>query len=90
MKVFLTQVGGGAFGNRSLWILRATGALKKFEEAPLDVYLVHYSTIPPGRYQELEIKKQKTSEVKEESKVHGNEMTYNVCDLQLLSYGTLL
>ena len=49
VKVFLTQVGGGAFGNRSLWILRAIeNALKKFEDAPLDVYLVHYSTIPPA------------------------------------------
>jgi hypothetical protein len=67
----LTQVGGGAFGNRSLWILRAIeNALKKFEDAPLDVYLVHYSTIPPGRYRQLEIKKQKKSEVKEEVKLH--------------------
>ena len=71
VKVFLTQVGGGAFGNRSLWILRAIeNALKKFEDAPLDVYLVHYSTIPPGRYRQLEIKKQKKSEVKEEVKLH--------------------
>ena len=66
VKVFLTQVGGGAFGNRKLWILSAIeNALKKFENAPLDVYLVHYSTIPPGGYQKLETKIQKTIEAKE-------------------------
>ena len=43
VKVFLTCVGGGAFGNRSLWIANAMEmALTRFKDFPLDVFLVHY------------------------------------------------
>ena len=54
VKVYLTVVGGGAFGNPSPWI---TGALAKalaaFDSAPLDVRLVHRSTIPRGNFTRL-------------------------------------
>ena len=43
--VYLTSLGGGAFGNRDAWITEAVrGALDKFRDAPLDVYKVHYGT----------------------------------------------
>ena len=43
--VYLTSLGGGAFGNRDAWITEAVrGALHKFRDAPLDVYKVHYGT----------------------------------------------
>ena len=44
--VYLTSLGGGAFGNRDAWITEAVrGALHKFpKDAPLDVYKVHYGT----------------------------------------------
>ena len=43
--VYLTSLGGGAFGNRDHWITEAVrGALDKFRDAPLDVYKVHYGT----------------------------------------------
>lgn len=42
-KVFLTLVGGGAFGNESHWILESLDmALDKFQNAPLDVRVVSY------------------------------------------------
>jgi hypothetical protein len=54
VTVFLTTVGGGAFGNRSLWIAGAiAGALQEFEAAPLDVKFVHFNSIPRGPYAEL-------------------------------------
>ncbi|OJJ16195.1 hypothetical protein BKI52_35180 [marine bacterium AO1-C] len=43
-KVFLTMVGGGVFGNETSWIVSAMKmALKRFENAPLDVRVVSYS-----------------------------------------------
>lgn len=43
-KVFLTMVGGGAFGNEFDWISESIlKALKKFKNTPLDVYIVSYS-----------------------------------------------
>ena len=43
--VYLTSLGGGAFGNRDAWITEAVrGALDTFRNAPLDVYKVHYGT----------------------------------------------
>jgi len=42
-KVFLTYVGGGAFGNDMDWISNAmTKALSKFKQTPLDVRIVTY------------------------------------------------
>jgi len=55
VKVFLTAVGGGAFGNRSMWIVNAMEkALASFKEAPLDVKLVHFGSVPRGTYKSLE------------------------------------
>ncbi len=46
IKVFLTAVGGGAFGNRIDWIVMAIGkALRLHRHAPLDVKLVHFSGV---------------------------------------------
>ncbi|KXX66814.1 hypothetical protein [Flammeovirga sp. SJP92] len=43
-KVFLTLVGGGAFGNETDWIVESLLiALKKFRNTPLDVKIVSYS-----------------------------------------------
>lgn len=43
-KVYLTLVGGGAFGNRSEWIIESvTKNLKKFANAGLDINFVSYS-----------------------------------------------
>jgi len=51
VKVFLTSVGGGAFGNRSTWIVHAlTRALQAHAAEPLDVYLVHYMTVVKGDF----------------------------------------
>ena len=47
--VYLTSLGGGAFGNRDHWITDSVrGALDKFRDAPLDVYKVHYGTRVQG------------------------------------------
>jgi hypothetical protein len=52
-KVFLTLVGGGAFGNRIEWILSAIDrALRIFEKCPLDVQVVSYGG-PNSRLKEL-------------------------------------
>jgi len=54
VKVYLTLLGGGAFGNRKSWIYEAIQkANEKFAEFPLDVYLVHYTSIP-GDAKQLE------------------------------------
>lgn len=46
--VYLTLLGGGAFGNPSHWIMDALLlALRKFEDAPLDVRIVSYGTSNP-------------------------------------------
>jgi hypothetical protein len=55
VKVFLTAVGGGAFGNRTLWIVDAlSSAMKIFRDAPIDVFLVHYgpkgAKVNPGLF----------------------------------------
>jgi len=45
-RVYLTLLGGGAFGNDPLWIQQAIRrALRLYQEYPLDVYLVHYSSL---------------------------------------------
>lgn len=44
-KVFLTLVGGGAFGNKSRWIKKAVlQALMKFKNTPLDVKIVSFGS----------------------------------------------
>lgn len=52
-KVYLTLVGGGAFGNSFYWIAESlTKALNKFRNTPLDVRIVSYGKSNP-RIQEL-------------------------------------
>jgi len=47
-RVFLTRLGGGAFGNEPAWIDQALRrALRRFQDANLDVRLVSYGTIAP-------------------------------------------
>ena len=47
VSVYLTSVGGGAFGNRESWIEAAIKrALAIFKDEALDVYLVHYGHLP--------------------------------------------
>ncbi len=47
--VFLTQLGGGAFGNREAWIHHAMHrCLERFADIALDVRVVSYRTIDPG------------------------------------------
>ena len=46
VKVFLTSLGGGAFGNMTVWITDAIKrALAERSNLPLDVYLVHYGNV---------------------------------------------
>ncbi len=46
--VYLTLLGGRAYGNPSHWILDAlSGALKKFSHVPLDVRVVSYGRSSP-------------------------------------------
>jgi hypothetical protein len=43
VKVYLTKLGDGAFGNETSWVAEAVQkALEDHRDAPLDVYLVHY------------------------------------------------
>ena len=45
--LYLTAVGGGAFGNRTEWIAQAiTKAIEKYQKEPLDVKLVHHGSLP--------------------------------------------
>lgn len=42
-KVFLTSVGGGAFGNQEYWILESMQqAIRKFQHVPFDIKVVSY------------------------------------------------
>merc|ERR1712224_76836 len=51
LRVFLTALGGGAFGNRDEWVADAmTSALEKFRDTPLDVMLVHFGSIVQGKW----------------------------------------
>eukprot|EP01051_Picozoa_sp_SAG22_P012834 SAG22_NODE_1372_length_4577_cov_3.556052_6_plen_95_part_01 len=57
VTVYLTAIGGGAFGNRSGWIRAALEvALSAVAREPLDVRLVHYGAIPRSDYAVLETK----------------------------------
>lgn len=47
--VFLTRVGGGAFGNDGAWIDQAmVRALRRVQDRPLDVRLVSFGAVSPG------------------------------------------
>src|SRR5699024_11215978 len=44
-SVFLTLVGGGAFGNDEQWILESMQkAIRKFKNVPLDIKIISYGT----------------------------------------------
>jgi len=48
-KVFLTLIGGGAFGNKYEWIFDAIAkSIKKFYKTPLDIKIVSYGTSNPS------------------------------------------
>merc|ERR1712032_1051533 len=54
VRVFLTAVGGGAFGNRSLWIASAIDrAIRASAAFPLDVMLVSFGKLPGCPYAAL-------------------------------------
>jgi len=54
VRVYLTALGGGAFGNREEWIVDAiNAALLKHADAPLDVFLVHYGHTVPRAYADV-------------------------------------
>eukprot|EP00667_Euglena_gracilis_P006997 EG_transcript_7061 len=54
VKVFLTALGGGAFGNPHPWIEAAIRkALERYRQQPLDVFLVHFGGAPKGYYENL-------------------------------------
>jgi hypothetical protein len=53
--VWLTFLGGGAFGNRKEWIARAIGrALARLEGVELDVRIAHYRTLDDAMTRALE------------------------------------
>lgn len=48
IKLYLTALGGGAFGNQFEWIDKAIiKNLKKHKNDPIDVYMVHFKYINP-------------------------------------------
>lgn len=48
-SVFLTLVGGGAFGNEEYWILESMrNAIRKFKNIPLDIKIVSYGESNPN------------------------------------------
>ena len=48
-KVFLTLIGGGAFGNKYEWIFNAIAkSIKKFSKTPLDIKIVSYGVSNPS------------------------------------------
>jgi hypothetical protein len=54
VRVYLTSVGGGAFGNRTQWISSAVlRALSLFMDFPLDVYMVNYNQTVSQQNKEL-------------------------------------
>jgi hypothetical protein len=54
-RVWLTFLGGGAFGNRMEWIARAIGrALALFDGVDLDVHIAHYRAIRGDVQHEVE------------------------------------
>eukprot|EP00551_Chaetoceros_affinis_P009893 CAMPEP_0203662570 /NCGR_PEP_ID=MMETSP0090-20130426/491_1 /ASSEMBLY_ACC=CAM_ASM_001088 /TAXON_ID=426623 /ORGANISM="Chaetoceros affinis, Strain CCMP159" /LENGTH=427 /DNA_ID=CAMNT_0050525379 /DNA_START=78 /DNA_END=1361 /DNA_ORIENTATION=+ len=59
VNLYLTKIGGGLFANRSKWIADAIrSCLRKFEDFPLNVYLVHYGSLEQAYIQGLRGKKQ--------------------------------
>eukprot|EP00622_Pseudochattonella_farcimen_P004239 FR739586.1.p1 GENE.FR739586.1~~FR739586.1.p1 ORF type:complete len:251 (+),score=19.41 FR739586.1:47-799(+) len=60
--VFLTMLGGNAFGNRKGWISDAiVGALDTHRDAPLDVYLVHYGSVVKQEFKGIKVPQRRTA-----------------------------
>ena len=56
VRVYLTCLGGGAFGNKAEWIRTSmVAALRKHRDAPLDVFLVHYGSRVPAAWAEVKV-----------------------------------
>lgn len=74
VKVFLTCIGGGAFGNPRSWISDAISkALVTYQHAPLDVYLVHY-----GRILEMDIQYDNPPLVPQVEKEHDASSKHSI------------
>lgn len=55
IKIYLTQVGAGVFGNEPAWVSEAIErSLEIYRDAPLDVILVHFGTLMSKPYANLE------------------------------------
>jgi hypothetical protein len=68
VSVFLTAVGGGAFGNRIEWIVEAIQrALDFFRAEPVDVLLVHYGSVVPAQMKRLAAPKATLAAVQQQS-----------------------
>ena len=91
VRVYLTCVGAGAFGNATMWVEQAIArALCLFQACPLDVVLVHYGTRPANprnKFIALEkkwpqqkgTKKRKQGETKDGSNsMHSSSSSYEV------------
>jgi len=81
VRVFLTSLGGGAFGNRTEWITSAIrAALERHSHEPLDVVLVHYGTrCPADKLQALPpvkgaAREEKTAEEAEAERLHAERV----------------
>jgi hypothetical protein len=60
VTVYLTSVGGGAFGNRSMWIVEALrSSLAVCAGEAVDAKLVHFGAITKGDFSKLETAKKK-------------------------------
>ena len=56
IKVYLTCLGGGAFGNETIWIENAIKyAINQHLYYPLHIYLVHYGSLPSDNSFQIEI-----------------------------------
>ena len=74
IKVFLTALGGNAFGNRIEWIRDAIiKALDKHRDAPLDVFQVHYGGTVKGQFKSIKVPPRKKNEKKLVPFHHGGE-----------------
>ena len=73
VNVFLTSVGGGAFGNSTIWIERALRrALKLYEHYPLDVRLVCYGTKPANQNNKFIVLEKEWKRKRKKKSQNGN------------------
>lgn len=63
VDLYLTKIGGGLFANRSKWIADSIrGCLRRYEEFPLNVHLVHYGSLEQAYIQGLTWRNQNDQE----------------------------